>query len=87
MYLIRLRNLYNYIGTVYLQTQNATSILTGFGVFICASGLFMFPAIYNYLLQAMNVSSSCDADAYNMLRSIGIPTIIYSYNNKCLFNL
>ena len=47
----------------------------------------MFPAIYNYLLQAMNVSSSCDADEYNMLRSIGIPTIIYSYNNKCLFNL
>ena len=42
-------------GTVYLQTQDATSVLTGFGVFSCASALFMFPIIYSYLHKAMEV--------------------------------
>ena len=42
-------------GTVYLQTNNATFILSGFGVFSCASGLFMFPVIYGYLHRAMEV--------------------------------
>lgn len=44
------------IGTVFLATESATFILTGFGVFSCASGLFMFPAIYNYLFPALQVS-------------------------------
>ena len=43
------------VGSVFPSTGNATFILTGFGVFSCASGLFMFPAIYNYLYQAMEV--------------------------------
>ena len=44
------------LGTVYFQTSNATFILSAFGVFSCASGLFMFPAIYTYLFRAMEVS-------------------------------
>ena len=45
-------------GTVYLQTQDATSVLTGFGVFSCASALFMFPIIYSYLQRAIEVNSA-----------------------------
>ena len=48
-----------YLGTVFPSTGNATFILAGFGVFSCASGLFMFPAIYNYLYQAMQVCTFC----------------------------
>ncbi len=43
------------LGTVYFQTRNSTFILSAFGVFSCASGLFMFPAIYTYLFRAMEV--------------------------------
>ncbi len=40
---------------MYLQTHDATSVLTGFGVFSCASALFMFPIIYSYLQKAIEV--------------------------------
>lgn len=44
------------LGTVYFQNSNPTFILSAFGVFSCASGLFMFPAIYTYLFRAIEVS-------------------------------
>jgi hypothetical protein len=45
------------LGTVYFQTDNPTFTLSAFGVFSCASGLFMFPAVYTYLFRAMEVWS------------------------------
>ncbi len=42
-------------GTVYIQTTNPTFILSGYGVFSCASGLFMFPIVYTYLYRALEV--------------------------------
>ena len=44
-----------YVGTVYAQSQSGTQIISGFGVFSCASGLFMFPLLYGYLYQALQV--------------------------------
>ena len=43
------------LGTVYYQTHNPTFTLSAFGVFSCASGLFMFPAVYTYLFRAIEV--------------------------------
>lgn len=43
------------LGTVYFQTHNPTFTLSAFGVFSCASGLFMFPAVYTYLFRAIEV--------------------------------
>lgn len=45
------------IGTVYLQTSSGTLILSGFGVFSCASGLFMFPIIMSHLGKSLEVCS------------------------------
>ncbi len=43
------------LGSVYFQTNSPTSILSAFGVYSCASALFMFPAIYTYLYRAVEV--------------------------------
>ncbi|KAL5474804.1 hypothetical protein EMCRGX_G026816 [Ephydatia muelleri] len=43
------------LGTVYLQTDSPASLVTGFGIFSCASGLFMFPIIYGYLARTLEV--------------------------------
>ena len=52
------------LGTVYFQSLSPTFILSAFGVFSCASGLFMFPAVYTYLFRAiqacnMHVTAAC----------------------------
>lgn len=57
------------LGTVYFQNSNPTFILSAFGVFSCASGLFMFPAIYTYLFRAIEVSNLVHYT--NMLYTVG----------------
>ena len=51
------------IGTVYLQTSSGTLILSGFGVFSCASGLFMFPIIMSHLSKSLEVRQQLVTDA------------------------
>lgn len=56
------------LGTVYFQTQSATFILSAFGVFSCASGLFMFPAVYTYLFKAIEVRrSGCEVSVHRKM--------------------
>lgn len=74
------------IGTVYIQTGNPTFILSGYGVFSCASGLFMFPIVYTYLYRALEVSidivvkSTVDLHTIKMthlgLKAIADPNIL-----------
>lgn len=43
------------LGSVYYQVNDMTFLLSPFGVLSCASGLFMFPAVYSYLYDAIQV--------------------------------
>ena len=45
------------LGSVYFQVDEMTFLLSPFGVLSCASGLFMFPAVYTYLYDAVQVKS------------------------------
>ncbi len=44
------------LGSVYFQSHNSTFILSAFGVFSCASGLFLFPIMHHYLYSALQVN-------------------------------
>lgn len=48
-------NCVSILGTVYFQQDQGFLIISGYCVYSVASALFMFPALQNYYLKALEV--------------------------------
>ena len=67
------------LGTVYLQTKEPLLVVSGFCVYSVASAIFMFPALHNYYIKALEVRGyhiHCMCNAVSLQDSL---YIIYTW--------